>query len=101
LLISERHELLTSGEERVSEYNFVMRCWERDELNTLLARHRLASSRASAHMLPAWQPVPPTDWWWWRNVRALRPNIALQPTAGAILSRRSRSRASGSVAPSS
>jgi hypothetical protein len=40
LLISERHELLTSGEERVSEYNFVMRCWERDELDTLLARYR-------------------------------------------------------------
>jgi hypothetical protein len=39
LLISERHELVTHGEERVSDYNFVMRCWERDELNTLLARH--------------------------------------------------------------
>ncbi len=38
LLISERHELVTRGEERVSEYNFVMRCWERDELNILLAR---------------------------------------------------------------
>ena len=40
LLISERHELVTPGEESVSDYNFVMRCWERDELNTLLARHR-------------------------------------------------------------
>ena len=39
LLISERHELVTRGEERVSDYNFVMRCWERDELNILLARH--------------------------------------------------------------
>jgi SAM-dependent methyltransferase len=40
LLISERHELVTSGEERLSDYNFVMRCWEKAELNTLLARHR-------------------------------------------------------------
>jgi SAM-dependent methyltransferase len=39
LLISERHELVTGGEQRVSDYDFVMRCWERDELNTLLARH--------------------------------------------------------------
>ena len=39
LLISERHELVTRSEERVSDYNFVMRCWERDELNILLARH--------------------------------------------------------------
>jgi hypothetical protein len=39
MLISERHELVTGGEERVSDYNFVMRCWERDELNALLARH--------------------------------------------------------------
>jgi hypothetical protein len=39
LLISERHELVTRCEERVSDYNFVMRCWERDELNILLARH--------------------------------------------------------------
>jgi SAM-dependent methyltransferase len=39
LLISERHELVTGGEERVSDYNFVMRCWERDELNALFARH--------------------------------------------------------------
>ena len=39
LLISERHELVTRGEERVSDYNFVMRCWERNELNILLARY--------------------------------------------------------------
>jgi len=39
LLISERHELVTPGETRVSDYNFVMRCWKRDELNILLARH--------------------------------------------------------------
>jgi len=39
LLISEQHELVTRDEERVSGYNFVMRCWERDELNILLARH--------------------------------------------------------------
>ena len=39
LLISERHELVGRGDERVSEYQFVMRCWERDELGTLFARH--------------------------------------------------------------
>ena len=39
LLISERHELAGRGDERVSDYHFVMRCWEREELNTLFARH--------------------------------------------------------------
>jgi SAM-dependent methyltransferase len=39
LLISERHELVGRGDERVSDYQFVMRCWEREELGMLLARH--------------------------------------------------------------
>jgi SAM-dependent methyltransferase len=39
LLISERHELVGQGEERVSDYQFVMRCWDREELNMLFARH--------------------------------------------------------------
>jgi SAM-dependent methyltransferase len=39
LLISEQHELVTSGHTYVSDYNFVMRCWEREEINALLARH--------------------------------------------------------------
>ena len=39
LLISERHELVGRGDERVSDYQFVMRCWEREELNMLFARH--------------------------------------------------------------
>jgi SAM-dependent methyltransferase len=39
LLISERHELVGRGDERVSEYLFVMRCWEREELGMLFARH--------------------------------------------------------------
>src|SRR5262249_4463304 len=39
LLISERHELALEGSERVSNYHFVMRCWERSELDVLLARH--------------------------------------------------------------
>lgn len=39
LLISERHELAGSEGERVSDYHFVMRCWERAELDALLARH--------------------------------------------------------------
>ena len=50
LLISERHELTTSGKERVSDYNFVMRCWEKDELNMLLARHHFGKlSRFGAY----------------------------------------------------
>jgi SAM-dependent methyltransferase len=39
LLISERHELIGQGAERASDYQFVMRCWERAELDMLLARH--------------------------------------------------------------
>lgn len=39
LLITERHELVGRGDERVSDYQFVMRCWEREELGLLLARH--------------------------------------------------------------
>ena len=39
LLISEKHELVSQGEERVSDYYFVMRCWERAELHEMLARH--------------------------------------------------------------
>lgn len=39
LLISERHELVNAGAERISDYHFVMRCWEREELNALLTRH--------------------------------------------------------------
>jgi SAM-dependent methyltransferase len=39
LLISERHELVGRGDERVSDYQFVMRCWEREELSMLFARH--------------------------------------------------------------
>jgi SAM-dependent methyltransferase len=39
LLISERHELAGLGDERVSDYQFVMRCWEREELGMLFARH--------------------------------------------------------------
>jgi hypothetical protein len=39
LLISERHQLVGQGEERVSDYQFVMRCWEREEVGMLFARH--------------------------------------------------------------
>jgi SAM-dependent methyltransferase len=43
LLISERHELIGRDDERVSDYRFVMRCWERAELDTLLAHHGFGS----------------------------------------------------------
>jgi SAM-dependent methyltransferase len=39
LLISERHALVGRGDERVSDYQFVIRCWEREELHMLFARH--------------------------------------------------------------
>jgi len=39
LLISERHELVGRGDERVSDYQFVMRCWDREELSVIFARH--------------------------------------------------------------
>ena len=39
LLISERHELIKEGAARISDYHFVMRCWETEELNAMLARH--------------------------------------------------------------
>lgn len=43
LLISERHELSDRGEVRVSDYKFVMRCWERAELEALLGHHGFTS----------------------------------------------------------
>lgn len=39
LLISERHELVGPGDARVCDYQFTMRCWERDELGVLFACH--------------------------------------------------------------
>ena len=39
LLISERHEFVKEGVERISDYHFVMRCWETQELTAMLARH--------------------------------------------------------------
>lgn len=41
LLISERHELSRQGDPRVSDYDFVMRCWQREELDAIFARHGL------------------------------------------------------------
>jgi SAM-dependent methyltransferase len=38
LLVSERHALNEHGDERSSEYEFVMRCWTRDELAGALQR---------------------------------------------------------------
>jgi SAM-dependent methyltransferase len=39
LLIAERHELIGEGDERACDYRFVMRCWERPELDKLLTQH--------------------------------------------------------------
>ena len=37
LLLSERHTLANDGQERSSDYEFVMRCWTREELESSLA----------------------------------------------------------------
>ena len=39
LLISERHELVGPGDGRASDYQFTMRCWEREELDVRFARY--------------------------------------------------------------
>jgi SAM-dependent methyltransferase len=39
LLISEQHLLVANGREQVSDHEFVMRCWTRDELGDALRRH--------------------------------------------------------------
>ena len=45
LLITERHELASADGTRVSDYDFVMRCWEREELDALFARHGLGEAQ--------------------------------------------------------
>jgi SAM-dependent methyltransferase len=42
LVLSESHVLAHEGNERVSNHQFVMRCWERDELHKILTRHGFA-----------------------------------------------------------
>ena len=46
LLIAEQHELIKEGTERVSDYHFVMRCWEKEEIDTLLAEHDFGAVRS-------------------------------------------------------
>ena len=41
LLIAERHELSREDDTRISDYDFVMRCWQREELDALLVRYGL------------------------------------------------------------
>jgi 2-polyprenyl-3-methyl-5-hydroxy-6-metoxy-1,4-benzoquinol methylase len=43
LLVSERHTLEKDAVESVSEYDFVMRCWTKEELHTHLANTRFGS----------------------------------------------------------
>lgn len=38
LLVSERHTLVDHGQERSSDYQFVMQCWTRNELHSSLTR---------------------------------------------------------------
>jgi hypothetical protein len=39
LHVAERHVLDRMGQQRISEYRFVMRCWTKNELETQLASH--------------------------------------------------------------
>ena len=43
LLISEEHAIVHAGQQHVSEYQFVMRCWTSHELHSTLARHGFGS----------------------------------------------------------
>ena len=43
LLIKEQHTLVLNGHERSSEYEFVMQCWTREELDSLLQRNGFES----------------------------------------------------------
>ena len=45
LLIFESHALVANGLERVSDYQFVKRCWEREELEVMLAHHGFGTVR--------------------------------------------------------
>ncbi len=45
LLIAERHELSREGDTRVSDHEFVMRCWLREELDALFAQHGFGDVR--------------------------------------------------------
>ena len=49
LLLSERHTLVDDGQERSSDYQFVMRCWTREELESSLARAASAKLPTSVH----------------------------------------------------
>ena len=43
LLISEEHAIVHAGQQHVSEYQFVMRCWTFHELHSTLAQHGFGS----------------------------------------------------------
>ena len=52
LLLSERHTLVHDGQERSSDYRFVMRCWTRDELESSLAQPDSVTLPSSVHTTP-------------------------------------------------
>lgn len=39
LLVTERHELSDAGAKHIRDHEFVMRCWQKEELAALLAKH--------------------------------------------------------------
>lgn len=78
LLSSERHALVVEGQERITDYHFVMRCWTRAELESGLERAGFAEM-AYFGAYDAGVAAGATD----RIVAVaqLRPNTALHPTA--------------------
>jgi SAM-dependent methyltransferase len=56
LLISERHELSREGDTRVSDYDFVMRCWQREELDALFGRYGFGEVQYFGAYDPAIEP---------------------------------------------
>ena len=60
LLITERHVLASPGRTTSADYDFVMRCWTRNELDALVAAARFTAVEYQASFDPA-APVGSTD----------------------------------------
>jgi hypothetical protein len=60
LLITERHVLAAPGRTTSADYDFVMRCWTRDELDALVAAAGFTAVEYHASFDPA-SPVGSTD----------------------------------------
>jgi SAM-dependent methyltransferase len=69
LLLSERHTLVDGVHGHFSDYEFVMRCWTREELASALARTGFCGVTYPAHATPQWKLEARIDWSRWHNCR--------------------------------